>query len=111
MEFDEEVWETLRCLGDAYVAESERQLRADRAPLRHIAFGNNLHYRRIRRFAGEPLCLARPGRGAGLRQVKADPTCPKCLGIARRVTEVPLPSRFLSQGQQLSLFGAELALY
>ncbi len=102
---DEELWLVLNCLSDFYVAETAQPRGAGRAA-RHIVCSTNLHYRRYKRFAGEPLCSSPTVRRTGLRRSTQDPTCYTCLEVARRMTEIPggfempLPSGL----HQLSLF-------
>jgi|GEM_PF-4206788 len=101
---DEEVLEVLRCLGDYQVLEPHHPARSGKEPVRHIAFACNVHYRRVRRFAGEALCSAPAISRSGGRRVNEEPTCRTCLEVARRLTEVPpTPVRFASE-HQLSLF-------
>ncbi len=94
--------EVLRCLGDYHVLEPNRPARSGKDPDRHIAFSCNVHYRRLRRFAGEALCSARTITRSGGRRVNEEPTCRACLEVARRLTEVPPSPR--TAEHQLSLF-------
>lgn len=102
---DEETWIVLNCLNDFYVAETA-QARGARPSARHIVCSSNLHYRRYKRFAGEPLCSSTVARRTGLRRTSQDPTCYTCLDVARRITEIPRPLEMpLPTGlHQLSLF-------
>lgn len=101
---DEEVLDVLRCLGDYHVLESNRPPRSGKAPVRHIAFACNVHYRRLRRFAGEALCSSPTLTRSGGRRVNEEPTCRACLEIARRLTEVPPTPAPRPSEQQLTLF-------
>jgi hypothetical protein len=101
---DEEVLEVLRCLGDYQVLEPNRPARSGKDPVRHIAFTCNVHYRRLRRFAGEALCSASTITRSGGRRVNEEPTCRACLEVARRLTEVPPTSLGRPSEHQLSLF-------
>ncbi len=109
---DEEVLEVLRCLGEYQVLEPNRPARSGKDPVRHIAFTGNVHYRRLRRFAGEALCSAATISRSGGRRVNEEPTCRACLEVARRLTEVPPVSPGRPAEHQLSLFdllGSEIA--
>jgi len=101
---DEEVLEVLRCLGEYQILEPNRPARSGKEPVRHIAFTCNVHYRRLRRFAGEALCSAPSLSRSGGRRVNEEPTCRACLEVARRLTEVPPTSSPRTAEQQLSLF-------
>lgn len=102
---DEELWIVLNCLDDFYVAE-RANVRGAQASARHIVCTSNLHYRRYKRFAGEPLCSSHSARRSGLRRTSQEPTCHTCLDVARRMTEIPRPLEApLPHGlHQLSLF-------
>lgn len=102
---DEELWIVLNRLDDFYVAEPVH-VRGARVGARHIVPSSNLHYRRIKRFAGEPLCCTATARRNGLRRTAEEPTCHTCLEVARRMTELPRPLEMpLPSGlHQLSLF-------
>lgn len=109
---DEEVLDVLRCLGDYQILEPNRPARSGKEPVRHIAFSNNVHYRRVRRFAGEALCSAATITRSGGRRVNEAPTCRACLDVARRLTEVPPTTSAYPSEHQLSLFdvlSAEIA--
>lgn len=101
---NEEVLEVLRCLGDYQILEPCRPPRSGKEPVRHIVFGCNVHYRRIRRFAGEALCSAATLTRSGGRRVHEDPTCRACLEVAHRLTEVPQTSHFQPPAGQMTLF-------
>lgn len=101
---DEEVFEVLRCLGDYQVVEPNRPSRSGKDPVRHIAFSCNVHYRRLRRFAGEALCSAPTISRSGGRRVNEEPTCRACLEVARRLTEVPPMASRRPSEHQMSLF-------
>lgn len=102
---DEELWAVLGRLDDFYVAEAG-PLRAGKEAARHIVASHNVHYRRIRRFAGEALCSTQAGRRNGFRRVPDAVSCHGCIQVARRLTEVPPPDAAgLPAGyQQLNLF-------
>ncbi|HEY9854959.1 MAG TPA: hypothetical protein V6D05_04415 [Stenomitos sp.] len=102
---DEELWIVLNRLEDFYVAETA-QVRGAREAVRHIVPSVNLHYRRYKRFAGEPLCSSAAARRSGLRRSTLEPTCHTCLDVARKMTEIPRPFEMpLPSGlHQLSLF-------
>jgi hypothetical protein len=101
---DEEVLEVLRCLGTYQILEPHHPARSGKEPVRHIAFDGNVHYRRVRRFAGEALCSARSISRSGGRKVNEEPTCRACLDVARRLTEVPPTLAHAPSEHQLSLF-------
>lgn len=101
---DEEVLAVLRCLGDYQVLEPHHPARSGKEAVRHIAFSCNVHYRRVRRFAGEALCSAPSISRTGGRRVNEEPTCRACLEVARRLTEVPPTVSGRPAEHQLSLF-------
>lgn len=99
---DEEVFDVLRCLGDYHVIEPAVAAHAGKEPLRHIAFLRNVHHRRFRRFAGEPLCSSKVVARSGAARVNENPSCRSCLALARKLTEVPPDP--VEDSQQLRLF-------